>query len=294
MKLVKTLYGTLALACAALSSCDINEAPEFSDSDAFVAFTNSSMSIGEDQGSIEIPVMLASFGLEAECTVTVDTENSTAVEGKNFTIDEGSKTLKFTKDAPTQYVKVNIIDNDTFDGNVSLSLGLAAQGVNVGANKTCQLTITDNEHPLLFILGTYSASADSYFSSRGHFDWDITISRDDEDINKVWVGNLEPYFAANGFVAPSKNNFYGVVNSDKTEIRIPVGQKIGYQDSGVDVLLAGFSGADPDESAELKTGENIIISIKDNGKTLVVENAFGAASDGWWNLMYGNLTITKK
>lgn len=36
------------------------------------------------------------------------------------------------------------------------------------------------------------------------------------------------------------------------------------------------------------------IEIKDSGKTLVVKNSYGIYASGWWNLMYGDLTLTKK
>lgn len=290
MKISKILYGFLALAGITLASCD-NEYPKFDDSEAFVAFTTSTVSVGEADGKIEIPVLLTSLsGIETEVPFEIDTENSTAVEGTHFTI-EGEKKFKFTKDAPTQKIVLNVIDNDTFDGNVKIVFKLGDSAVKFGACKSCTITIQDDEHPLKFILGTYSASADGYFSSRGHFDWDITIARDDEDLSKVWIQNLDPYFAANGFVAPEANNFYGIVNEDKTEIRIPVGQKIGYNDAE----LAGFTGADPDESEELNTGDNIVLTIKNGGASIVIENGFGIVDpDGWWNLMYGNLEITKK
>ncbi len=297
MKRLKLIYGLFAASILLFASCDMNEAPTFNDKDAFVAFISSDMTVGEEEGTLDVPVLLTSL---SGISTTADFEvvagdGTTAVEGTHYTIANESHSLTFTKDAPTQYIKLNIIDNDVFGGNVTVTFILKdPKGVNLGASKNCKVTIQDDEHPLLFILGTYSASADSYFASRGSFDWDITINRDDEDLNKVWVGNLEPYFAANGFVAPKANNFYGVVNDEKTEIRIPVGQKIGYSDGGVDVLLAGFTGPDPDESDELSNGQNIIITILENGAKLRIESAYGAASDGWWNLMYGNQTITKK
>ncbi len=297
MKRIKSIYGLLAAGALLFASCNINEEPTFDDKDAFVAFTNATMSIGEEKGTLEIPVLLTSLsGISTTVDFEVVADASTAVEGTHYNI-EGGKSLPFTKDAPMQYIKLEIINDDVFTnpGYQTITFSLKTpQGVNLGANKTCQVTIQDDEHPLLFILGTYAASAKSYFSSRGSFDWDITIERDADDLNKVWIGNLEPYFAANGFVAPSKNYFYGTVNEEKTEIRVPVGQKIGYSDNGVDVVLAGFTGPDPDESEELSSGKNMTITILENGAKLRIENAYGAASDGWWNLMYGNQTITKK
>lgn len=290
MKLIKSLYGMLALSCVALSSCDINEAPEFSDSDAFVAFTNASMNIGEEKESIEIPVMLASFGLEAECSVTVDTEQSTAVEGKNFTIDESSKTLKFTKDAPTQYVKVNIIDNDTFDGDVKVVFNLSAQGVNVGANKVCELTITDNEHPLKFILNEYHAKGTSNFN--GEEEWDIELTKDESDVSKVWISNLVP--------GGTSLKVYGVVTNDNKELHIPVGQEIAKSSSYPHILLEGFYGLEGE--SKIPSGGYVTVLIDEDG-TLRFQDCFGSivytddactSAAGWYNLMLGDIVCTKK
>ena len=287
MKIFKLTYGLMAATMLSLASCNINDYPEFSDSDAFVAFTSATASIGEADGSIEIPVMLTSLsGMSANVSVEVVADESTAVEGTDFTVETTS--VSFTPEANTAYVKVNVKDNDEFTGTKTIKLKLGDTSVNLGAAKTCTVSITDDEHPLLFILGKYSASADSYFSSRGHYDWDITLSADDEDFNKVWIGNLDPFFVANGFVAPDANYFYGFVNEDKTEIRVPVDQEVGYQT----YVLAGFDAPDPDEGSQLETGDNIIIEIHDGGAKLVIPNAWGIT--GWYNLFYGGVEFNKK
>lgn len=292
MKLFKLTYGLMAASMLMLASCNINDYPEFDDADAFVAFQSSTASVGEQDGLLEIPVLLTSkSGMSAtvEIEVVPDESETGAIEGTHFTVE--NKTLSFSGlDGATQKIKVNIIDNDSFGGNKSFTLRLKDGGsTNLGAAKTCKVTIQDDEHPLAFILGTYGASADSYFASRGHFDWDITISRDESDITKVWIGDLDPYFASYGYNAKSNCNvFYGVVNEEKTQILIPVGQKLGYQDTE----LAAFVAADPD--VDETESDNIVIDIKDNGQTLVITNAWGIYDDGWWNLFRGPITLTKK
>lgn len=292
MKLFKLTYGLMAASMLTLASCNLNDYPEFDDADAFLAFTSSTASIGEESGSLEIPVLLTSksgMTATAEIEVVADEEGTGAIEGTDFTIE--NKSLSFSGlEGATQLIKINIVDNDFFGGNKTFTIRLKEGGnVKLGAAKTCKVTIQDNEHPLAFILGTYGASADSYFSSRGHFDWDVTISRDDNDINKVWIGNLDPYFAVNGYnTSRDCNIFYGVVNEDKTQILVPVGQKLGYENTE----LAAFVAADPDEDET--EGDNIVIEIHDGGNTLVITNAWGIYDDGWWNLFRGPITLTKK
>lgn len=287
MKIFRLTYGLLAAAALSLTSCDINNMPEFSDSDAFIAFRSSSVSVGEADGSVEIPVMLTSLGgMSGTVPISIVDSLTTAKEGSDFAIE--TKELSFSPDANLQSVKLTVYDNDVFTGTKTLVLALGSSTIKLGAAKTCTVSIQDDEHPLRFILGTYSASADSYFSNRGHYDWDITVDRDESDINKVWIGNLDPFFLANGFLAPTENYFYGFVSDDKTEIRVPNEQKVGYED----YVLAGFTGPDPDESDLLGTGDNIIIQIEDGGNTLVIPNAWGIT--GWYNLFYGGVKFTKK
>lgn len=282
----------MAATMLSLASCNINEYPSFDDGDAFLAFTSSTAAVGEEAGSLEIPVLLTSksgLSATAEIEVVADETGTGAIEGTHFTIE--NKTLTFSGlEGATQKIKINVIDNDVFGGNKSFTIRLKEGGsVKLGAAKTCKVTIQDDEHPLAFILGTYGASADSYFSSRGHFDWDITISRDETDINKVWIGDLDPYFAANGYTAANGSNiFYGIVNEEKTQILVPVGQTLGYQNTA----LVAFVAADPD--VDETEGDNVVIDIKDNGQTLVITNAWGIYDDGWWNLFRGPITLTKK
>lgn len=287
MKILRFTYGLLAAAALSLASCNVNDMPEFDDADAFLAFTSSSAKVGETAGSIQIPVMLTSrAGLSGTVTIEVDAEKSTATEGKDFTID--NKTLTFDAANPVQKFTVSVKDNDEFTGNRTVKLKLTNTSLNLGAAKECTLTIEDDEHPLAFILGTYHASAESFFSSRGHYDWDIIVARDDDDINKVWIGNLDPFFLANGFMAPEENNFYGFVSDDKTQILVPVDQEVGYQTE----VLAGFDNPDPEEGSRLETGSNIIVEIKDGGAKLVIPNAWGIT--GWYNLFYGGVEFVKK
>lgn len=296
MKTKKILFGLVSGALL-LTGCDVNEIPTFNDADAFVAFTKSTASIQENStDSVVIEVLCSSLsGVSGEVSIAIveDTTNTAAKVGELFTYytTTGRDTLSFDKSTASQYIIVKPIDNEVFGGDKKFSFELKdAKGVNLGTSKIITVTVGDNEHPLAFILNDYAASADSYFASRGHFDWTITIAKDADDLSKVWVYNLDPYFAANGFVGPDYNAFYGIVNEDKTEIAVPVEQALGYQNT----ILVGFTGADPDESDTMNTGDNIIIEIQDNGNALCIKHGFGIYDEGWWNIMYGNLTITKK
>ena len=295
MKLYKLITFGLALSAMVLSSCRDNDYPTFDDADAFVAMQSATYVVGETGDSIAIPVMLTSLsGLQktVEFTLTPDSVAG-AVEGTHYTLVNESKSLTFTKDQPTQYIKFKIIDNNTYDGNVKFTVSLAkTEGLNLGANSNCVVTIRDDEHPLAAFLGTYSASADSYFASRGHFDWEITISTDESDDNKVWIANIDPYFGKYGYVAPKYNFFYGFANEEKTDIHIPVGQELGYDATTLEGFPLGVALDDADSPME--SGEYITLSLLNGGKQLKFENAFGIYDDGWWNLFDVGIVINKK
>lgn len=273
-------------------SCDnLNEIPEFSDSDAFVAFDNTTASLNEDGTILTIPVTLASInGMSA--TITYSIIDSTAKEGVNFTLVDQSKTLSFDAENRTQNIEVNIVNNPgVFTGDLKFLIQLSEDGVVMpSAENICIVTIKDIDHPLASILGSYSAAADSYFSSKGPFAWTISFDKDEEDVTVVWISNLEPYFASVGYIAPENNYFYGTVNEELTEITIPTGQAMGYETAE----LAGWTTADPDEGA---AANNLIIEIQEDGAKLVMKTAYGVSVDdtqeSFYNIMYGDLLLTK-
>lgn len=280
-----------ALGVATIASCDLNKTPVWSDDNAFAAFDKTAISVSETGGAVSIPITVASIDpIEVSVSFEVVDSLSSAKEGVNFSFGNAGGVVTFDGEARTAYVDVNVIDNPgVFTGDLSFTIKITSAGdLKIGANKTCTVTILDQDHPLSFILGTYSASADSYFSSRGHFDWNVEFVKDADDLNMVWIHNLEPYFAQYGYVASAGYNiFYGNVNEDKTAITVPQEQAVGYEG----VVLMGFNDADADAA----TGyADINISIQDGGNTLVITNAWGAYEDGWWNLFNGPIKLTKK
>lgn len=220
MKIFKnTTIVLAALAAVALASCN-NDQPEFNDKDAFVSFTDTKASIDENKATLEIPVQLSSLkGKEGsvDFEITAD-KTAPAVEGTNYTVANATRTLTFTKESNVQNIKLNIVDlAGTFTGDLRLNIKLKnAQGVNLGAESSFDVTIVDLDHPLAFMLGTFSASGESNFN--GATTWNVEIKKDDSDVNKVWIYNILPAGTSD------KYPVYGTVNEDKTELRIPVGQ----------------------------------------------------------------------
>ena len=306
MKIFKLTYGLMAAAMLTFASCNLNDYPEFSDSDAFVAIQQTSASVAENGDTLKIPVMLTSLsGISGSVDFTISPdETAGAVEGEQYKLANASKTLTFSKDASTQYIVVVPIDNEKFTGDTKFTITLSnPQGAVLGANKTCNVTVEDDEHPLAFILGTLNAKGISYFN--GEQEWEITFGKDANDLSKVWIYNLVPGGSS------SSSPVYGIVNDEKTEIRIPVGQEIAKSSSYPKILLEGFYGdhsafgiedehtADGDE--DIPNGEYITGLIAADG-TITIIDWFGShvytddaatASAGWYNIMQSGIVLKK-
>lgn len=291
MKIFKnTTIVLAALAAVALASCN-NDQPEFNDKDAFVSFTDTKASIDENKATLEIPVQLSSLkGKESsvDFEITAD-KTAPAVEGTNYTIANATRTLTFTKESNVQNIKLNIVDlAGTFTGDLRLNIKLKnAQGVNLGAESSFDVTIVDLDHPLAFMLGTFRASGESNFN--GATTWNVEIKKDDSDVNKVWIYNILPAGTSD------KYPVYGTVNEDKTELRIPVGQNTKKTSSQYGWLYA-FGGIEGGSLTDQVTdymscpittdaNGNAIISIPYIFGAYATSDAAGNDGLGWFEIM---------
>ncbi|MDO9634469.1 MAG: Calx-beta domain-containing protein [Paludibacter sp.] len=295
MKLLKYIFLTVVSALI-IASCELNKLPEFNDDDAFISFLSATSNVGEEKDSIAIPVLLTSLSgisttVEFEFVVDAARKDS-AIEGVHYTIRNTTNKLTFTKDKPTQYIIVDIIDNTSFDGDVQVNIVLKNPiGVNLGDSKLTVLKINDDEHPLLFILGDLTAKGTSYFN--GAEEWAVKIEKDADDLSKVWISNL-----VNGGSSAS-SPVYGVVNDEKTEIRIPVKQAIAVSASYPRINLEGYYGPDGDD--KIPTGGYLTgiiaadgtITIQDEFGSQVFSDADATVSLGWFNIYQTGVTLKK-
>ena len=285
MKKFNYILGALVAGAMTFTSCDLNNSPKFNDADAFVAFTKTTISAEETSGSVEVPVLLTSLaGLEGKAVIEVDTA-STAVEGVHYII-EGETSVAFTKETPTQKLKVKIVDNTEFTGDVKLVPNITSvEGVNLGKNTACTITIVDDEHPLGYLLGDYKLQSESNFG--GTVEDIVTLYKDENDINTVWIGNMVP--------GGTSEKIYGIVNEDKTIISIPVDQTIAKSSTYPTILLHGFYGED---GTAIPTGGTIDAEIieEDGQIYIVIRDFYGShvfdangADLGWFELLLGSV-----
>ena len=202
-----------------------------------------------------------------------------------------STKLFFTKSQYSDIIYIKAIDNTVFTGDIYFTINLKnPKGVNLGASNSCQVTVTDDEHPLAFMLGEYSITAKSYWN--GATVWDLTITKDpDGDLNKVWI---KP------FVSGMPRAVYGIVNEEKTAIKIPVRQVLGVYSDGREATLDGFRDLENDDDV-IPEGEFINATIAADA-TITIEDAYGSqiysatgvGSNSWNDIYWNGATLTKK
>lgn len=287
----KIIYIIALIGVAVFSACNLNDYPVFDDDDAFVAFESESFSFKEDADTVQIPVRLTSLS-GISTTVSFELFDSTAVNGKDFNLVGGSSVLTFNAENPVQYIDINIKEHaGEFTGDLVFGIALKSSGsVNYGSIDTVYVSILDLDHPLSAILGTYNAAGTSYFS--GAQVWEVRIEKDPEgDLSKVWIYN----FVSGG--SSSSTPLYGIVNEEKTEIKIPVGQTIAVSSSYPSILFEGYYG--PDGATAIPTGGSVTCDVGEG--TISVQDEFGShvyntdgTSAGWYNIYMADVVLTKK
>ena len=292
MKDITKYIGLAFVSALAFSACDKNLEPTFDDKDAFVAFEKTAYSVSEsysEKGDVyKIPVTLASVaGLEATIKFELGApETKAAVAGKNFELVTTTGTLSFDAEHRTQYVEFKTVMDGEYTGDLSFTITLnATEGVAVGTEKVCTVTLNDVDHPLSFMLGDYTMTGVAYKATSAT-SWTMTILKDAKDDSKVWFDNL---FGAASW-AGEDARYYGVVTATTDPnvytLNIPFGQETEYKYSGTTpVTLLGL-----DSELEGYDTGSVNVTVTVNGDKVTLD--FGKEYGFWFNLEgLGYLTI---
>lgn len=297
MKKILSFLNLVILGALLTVSCNLNENPKFDDKDAFVAFDNATMTVSESVGTIKVPVTLASVkGIAA--TISFQAVDGTAKGGINYELLDGAGTLTFTAEERTQYITVKINKITGYTGDLKFTLkfkegGLA--GLSEGAENKCVITITDNDHPLGDILGTYTAAGVAYPSTATS--WKITLAKDASDVTVVWFIGITPYFEGGGsWGYPAYDTrFYGNVTmkaGKPSKITIPFNQTCAYKYQGTnEIFLWGLNAS----LNYVKSG-NVEAAISANFKTITLDATMGLATvdaTGYWDAILPGIVWTK-
>ena len=221
----------------AMVSCNLNSMPEFDDADSFAAFSKVSYQVNENAGKLTIPVTIAS--VEPKNTiVTYEVVDGTAKLGDDFTLADESATLAFDGKTRTMDIVINISDKyvGEYTSSKTFTVKLVSGGsVNIGAEDSCTITISDLDHPLNDILGSYTASGTDNWE--GNVSWDVELIADpDGNTEMVWIYGISMSFPGETY------KMYGNVSGEKgaRKITVPLGQSFTFQ--GNELSLWDFDG----------------------------------------------------
>lgn len=264
-----SIFFAVAAAILAFSSCSgLNTVPEFSDDQAFVAFDKLAVSVAEDGKSVRLPLTVASVNpaVASVSYAVVSSDGNKAVEGKNFKFTDNTGVVTFNGTDRTAYIDIEILDNPgVFTGDIKFQIELVSAGeLNIGFNKTCTVTITDQDHPLASILGWYTC-----VDEVGAKTWQMEIRKDPNDISVCWFYNIG---AMSSSWAGDDIMYYGNVDLEAGTITIPLGQTSEYLYQGTTPVT--LYRVDMNYEYIYKTG-NYVMEIADEGKTIYFEKENG-------------------
>jgi hypothetical protein len=217
IKIVLILVTALFLAAACNEDYII-----FNSSMNLVGFSNSALSVNENQGSAS-PVQIyfgATAGAPATTiTLSVDTSGLgkvAAKEGIDFTLS--SKSISVEEGLTS--VNVIPVDNNIFTGNKKFYLKITSSSSSlISSQNRVLVTIADDEHPLKSWIGKYTVAAVSY-GNPGAWDeaWIITTSAVEGHLDQLMVTGL-----GNGSTEP----LIATIDQSTMTISIESGQELG-------------------------------------------------------------------
>lgn len=233
--------------------------------------------------SLKVPVTLASIkGIEETVKFTVkeddymykdykdpegDLEDEsnwierTAHSGVNFNLLTTSGTLSFDAEHRTRYIEFEILYNPEYTKDMKFEILLTKpESVALGTNSKCVVTISDVNHPLTDLLGSYTATGNDLWD--GPSSWEMTLVKDENDDHLVWIINI---FNNAGW-AILRTSPYGRVDDDLSTITIEMGQKTQYQYSNGEYLV--ILGIDADQNSVESGNTTVTIVKNEDGKVI--------------------------
>lgn len=224
MKRIRLIY--MAFTGLLLAGCNTNEPILFDSSMNFLAFSASSVNVGENLDAVQTPIVLGATAGSPQTTVTVDVSteglDNPALEGTDYTL--ASKQVE-TVDGVAQ-ITINPVDNEDFTGDKSFYITIVSnsQGYDNGSKKQILVVLKDDEHPLGNWIGQYVVNAVSY-GNPGAWDevWVVTTEPDPADVNNLVITGI----GGDGSTPDVYQSIIGVVNLDEMTITLAQGQTIG-------------------------------------------------------------------
>jgi hypothetical protein len=260
MKIKSLIYTALA-SVVLFTSCDLNKQHTFNDdTQAFIAFDNTSGMLDELDGTAEISLYCASLaGINASAEITFNADayaNNAAAVGTHFNVayavrysidfDNQSPTfnqrigvdtvrfesapyvINFDKDHRFAAIVLETVDNGVRHANTKVDANIVnITGCFKGAMNSFAITILDDEPPFNRLLGDYVATCSSAAMAEEpdpSLEWPLTIAPDDSVANQLWIQpaiTMSHYSIGNDNIDPLSATFDEVQGT----ISMKLGQK---------------------------------------------------------------------
>ncbi len=178
------------LVIVAFSSCKKEELPLLEAK--IVVLEGTLYGVSEDGNRIGIPVITAApedgGGTTVSFQFSTEGYDNPAVEGVDFTVEN---TVTFNTYYGTDTLFIQPVDNNLYEGNktVDIIITSATNDYQIGSRDTCTFVITDDEHPLGIVLGSYS-EADTDFNGDDEGPYNVLISPIDGNETQVTITNF--------------------------------------------------------------------------------------------------------
>ncbi|WP_430817244.1 hypothetical protein [Carboxylicivirga sp. RSCT41] len=198
------IYNSIAFILLVLAgACTDQEDHLFNDKDAFFAFsTNKDRILESEVEPLLVPVYIASSMPGGQVSFEVDIEGieNAAIEGVDFEIVNSSRNLIYAESL-TEYISILPIDNDEMDGSKTFRLKLISSetghkvGMTDGVGTIAEITIGDDEHPLIDFFGTFDLYETTIEEGHPSYEYEVTISgHEDADkavLTGLWAENQD-------------------------------------------------------------------------------------------------------
>lgn len=303
MKNIFKIFAVVA-ACASLASCvkyaEYNTVP-------FASVDNSSYTVVESAAGTTCKIPVNVYNATSDCTVAYEIKDVTATQGVDYTVVGGAGVLNFPVGTTTQEITVNVTGQPgIFTGDVKFQVILkSATGgdVTIGSYDTCTINITDTDHPLLDLFGTYKMHSVDVNSSGSYsyFNWDIKLSEVPGDPTKIYIENPVVVHNYYGSYIPGTLKMWGYVNSAHDTIICPLPQDTGVTSANMfgydNFVLLGWDGTNMSNGAAVTDPYDVIWTLTD-GKWVTTNpyhlNCMGYQQEapGDWLYYYMNCLAT--
>lgn len=303
---MKRIYTILLIAAAALVSfsCDRTDDYAFGDVgedgngvSAFVTLSQTSFTVNEDAGSLQVPVRVVHPKGKA-FKVTVSYTENTAQMGKHFTfVEPETGVLEFEATDTLKYITFGLkrIEGYVEPGNVSFDFALTAatNGVELGSSVKGSVVINDADHPLAPLIGAWTAHGYNAQSNSSYAETSYTmhLSAYDGNIHRLYcdaINQLPIQMKGYGYTFPP---VYCDVSDDLKTLSFPTGQKggdLGSSNGGVTELTSGYINS----GYYTKDIDAIVFTLQEDG-TYVCEDGILYVNDYVWPT-YGGYFLGKE